>query len=396
MMGLLDPTEDPRTMGLLAFGSSLLGSKGSFGNALGQALPVGLQAMQQVKDRRIAMEDRQQQQKARDLQMQQAQIQLAEAKRAQAEREQLAALAQQYSRSPQQQALANGQGPTVANAAAIPTTAPGFDFGGYANALAGIDPLKALSVQAALQKDDPTVALSEGGMLVRSRTGKIVANNPKAPDLNSLVVMGPDGKPMLNQLALDAKRAVAAAGAARTNVSVDAGPKAFWSDYGKQAAETLFKEREGAQSAASVLQSVQQIRGAAARGAYQGTGAELKLGAAKALGALGMPYDAATVANTEVFNAQANSFVLDKIKMLGANPSNADREFIEKTVPRLQTDPAALPALLSFIEGKAQSQIRAFNTKARGVASKPGAQFLPFDLAVPEPSSVVDFNSLRN
>ncbi len=171
-----------------------------------------------------------------------------------------------------------------------------------------------------------------------------------------------------------------------TSVNVNTAPKAFWSDFGKQTSDMFAQERGTAQSAAGIVQNVANIRQAAQAGAYQGTGAELKLGAAKALGALGMPYDQKTVANTEVFNATANRFVLDSIKQLGANPSNADREFIEKTVPRLQTDPAALPALLDFMEGKARSQIRTYNNKARQVQSRPEAAGMPFSLEVPEPA----------
>lgn len=176
-------------------------------------------------------------------------------------------------------------------------------------------------------------------------------------------------------------------GAARTNVStvVDAAPKAFWQDFGKNASDTLFKEREGAQAAASTLQSVGEIRKAAEGGAFQGAGAELKLGAAKALQGLGMPYDAKTVANSELFNAQANQFVLNSIKGLGANPSNADREFIEKTVPRLSTDPAALPQLLNFMERRARGQLTNYNTKIKGVQSQPMGQSIPMSLEVPEP-----------
>ena len=48
-MGLLDPTDDPRTMGLLSLGMGLLGSRGNFGQALGQAGPQALEAMRQVK-----------------------------------------------------------------------------------------------------------------------------------------------------------------------------------------------------------------------------------------------------------------------------------------------------------------------------------------------------------
>jgi hypothetical protein len=102
-----------------------------------------------------------QMQKMQQLQMQQAQMQIAEQQRAGAEREKMSALAQQFSRSPQQMAMSNGQGPTVGNAAAAQTAPPGFDFSGYANALAGIDPVKALSVQQSLRKEQPKLSKLE-------------------------------------------------------------------------------------------------------------------------------------------------------------------------------------------------------------------------------------------
>lgn len=221
--------------------------------------------------------------------------------------------------------------------------------------------------------------------------GKLVPYRKPENNLNDLLIPGPNG-PVLNQALLDAKRQIAAAGAPQTRVQVDAGPKAFWTDFGKAQVDQLTKEGESAKAAADTVRSVAEIRKAAAAGAYQGAGAELKLGAAKALGAIGMPYDERTVANTEAFNAQAKGFVLNTIKSLGANPSNADREFIEQTIPRLQTDPAALPRLLEFMENKARSQIRSYNNKARKVQSQPGAQFLPYSLEVPEPPASDGFS----
>jgi hypothetical protein len=103
--------------------------------------------------------------------MQQAQMAIAEQQRAAAERQQLSALAQQYARSPQQMAMANGQGPTVGNAAAAQTAAPGFDFQGYATALAGIDPVKALGVQQSLRKEQPKLSKLEQ---MRDADGRMV------------------------------------------------------------------------------------------------------------------------------------------------------------------------------------------------------------------------------
>lgn len=91
------------------------------------------------------------------------------------------------------------------------------------------------------------------------------------------------------------------------------------------------------------------------------------------------------VANSEQFSAVANQFVLNSIKSLGANPSNADRDFIEKTVPRLSTDPRALPLLLDYMETKARAQVDGYNAKIHGVQQQPGASFMPYSLEVQAP-----------
>ena len=289
-----------------------------------------------------------------------------------------------------------------------------FDMQGYAQAMMQVNPAKGMEIMQALQKELPVDKLKPeqftpaslakfaqsrnyGDLVPRDKmeVSEGVVYNPydstmagrTLPNPNKPFQLGADGSIVPNRAYQQYELSKASAGSARTNVNVDAGPKAFWSDFGKNATDVLFKEREGAQAAASTVQSIAQIRSAVERGAYQGTGADAKLTASKALGALGMPYDAKTVANTELFNATANQFVLDKIKTLGANPSNADRDFIEKTVPRIGTDPAALPQLLDFMEQRAGQQIGTFNQKIKSVQGQQGAQFLPFSLEVPAPQA---------
>ena len=53
----------------------------------------------------------------------------------------------------------------------------------------------------------------------------------------------------------------------------------------------------------------------------------------------------------------SSKLILDQVKTLGANPSNADREFIEKTVPNLSTSATARAQLLDFMEKKAKGNI---------------------------------------
>lgn len=210
MAGLLD---DPQTQGLLSLASGLLNSRGNFGQALGQAMPQGLDAYNQASQllqRRKALE---QETAVRAQQMQMHQQQMADQQR---QREYL-----QNLQSPQMQAssaaLSGGGGPTVGNAARMAPVDPMQQMM-LGAVKAGAMPLS--SYISSLQKDETPMTLAEGGQLV-TRGGRVLAANPKAPDLNSLVVMGPDGKPMINKLAFDAKRDLAREGAPRNSLSVN-------------------------------------------------------------------------------------------------------------------------------------------------------------------------------
>ena len=76
----------------------------------------------------------------------------------------------------------------------------------------------------------------------------------------------------------------------------------------------------------------------------------------------------------ELFNANAKSVLLDKIKTLGANPSNADRDFIEKTFRYWNRSTQGAVPLLDFMERRAGQQIGAFNQKTNPVQGQQ-AQF---------------------
>lgn len=356
MAGLLGDTwGDPQTQAALSMAAGLLGG-GNFGQALGRGLGGYQQSMAAANEAKLR----------------QATADMAKEelgwKREDRAQEQAKIAARQQAMGQLSKALQSG---TVSAQELLKLGVP-IDL---IKEVGSVLPKSETKVVGnALVQVDPSGAAKE----LYSADAKIDPNKP---------FMLKDGQIVPNAAYQQFELEKAQRGAARTNVStvVDAAPKAFWQDFGKNASDTLFKEREGAQAAASTLQSVGEIRKAAEGGAFQGAGAELKLGAAKALQGLGMPYDAKTVANSELFNAQANQFVLNSIKGLGANPSNADREFIEKTVPRLSTDPAALPQLLNFMERKARSQLTNYNTKIKGVQSQPMGQSIPMSLEVPEP-----------
>lgn len=361
--------DDPKTAAIMGLAGGLL--QGNAGAGLQQGL-LGYQRQAQINNqtaRQSKMDAREDEQYARQQKLE-------------ADHEAIRTrLREQFAKMDPRFAGMNG--PTPSAAAAMGQVDPEQMV---AYELAQADPIKYGGAFASSLKPKAADMKVVGDTLLSIQNGKAseVWKKPEQIDPNKPFMMQ-NGQVVPNPAYQQFELERASRGAARTDVRVDAAPKAFWQDFGRNASDQLFKEREAAQGAATSLQSIGEIRRAVQGGSFQGSGAELKLGSAKALQALGMPYDAKTVANSEVFNAQANEFVLGKIKGLGANPSNADREFIEKTVPRLQTDPAALPELLNFLEGKERVKLQSYNTKIRGVQSQPGGQSIPLSLEVPEP-----------
>jgi hypothetical protein len=213
MQGLLgNSMDDPRTMAVLQGVMGLLGARGNV-QGVAQGL-LGYQgAMQQAKQQKAQEEERAMRRQMAELQLQQAQQQ--------AQRQQ--AIEQAYRgalRSPEQMAMAANGGPTNAAAQAAPGMAPGFDQNALIRGLTQADPMAA----AQLLQPKPADYKVVGDALLQVGPGgvKEAYRAPAKPDLNSLVVMGPDGQPTVNQMLLSAKRQIARDGASSTSVSYGA------------------------------------------------------------------------------------------------------------------------------------------------------------------------------
>lgn len=175
-------------------------------------------------------------------------------------------------------------------------------------------------------------------------------------DPNKPFSMGPEGVTP-NAPFQQYELAKAATGRTQNNNTViNAGPKAFETELGKLDAEQLGGWRKSAESAQSILSTVQTMRDAAKQGVYSGGGANAKMVAANMVNGL-TGITPKNLPGSEQFNAEAGKLILDNVKALGANPSNADREFIQKTVPQLSTSPQARDAMMNFMEQKAKKQI---------------------------------------
>jgi hypothetical protein len=84
-----------------------------------------------------------------------------------------------------------------------------------------------------------------------------------------------------------------------------------------------------------------------------------RVGALNLLNTLGMTSSTDTnkLANSEQYTKVSGDLLLDKIKKLGTNPSNTDREFIAKIVPQLENSPQARQELINYLVEKANSVV---------------------------------------
>jgi hypothetical protein len=135
--------------------------------------------------------------------------------------------------------------------------------------------------------------------------------------------------------------------------------------YGQGIGELQSKTVEGwrndAQAGVVVQQNVARMRDAMDSGLKTGTFAPVRDVTVRALADLGVSQDSLnkyfSAKDAKTFDSAAKELVLPVIKSLGANPTNTDRDFIEKTIPQLRDNPEAVRALLDWMDKRAQSKI---------------------------------------
>lgn len=182
MPGLLDfftgGANPDQQQGLLAAAAQILQASGpsrtptSFGQILGQ----GMGAYQQGQQ---GYQDRQQQQLLASLKLRGLQGELDDQELVRKQKRAIEDAARNAVQTPEQQALAFGGGPTIANAARIPDMKGSFDTEGFLNQVMAINPLQALELRKSMAKAGPKF------------------------DAGITWVAGPDGKPMAVRTADD-------------------------------------------------------------------------------------------------------------------------------------------------------------------------------------------------
>lgn len=149
---------------------------------------------------------------------------------------------------------------------------------------------------------------------------------------------------------------------------------------------------KSAQAAPQVISSIHEARRALDSGAITGALADQRLFLTKMGTMFGLPSDA--VANTEVARASLGNQVLESAKTLGANPSNADRDYIEKVKGgSIKLDESSMRRLLDMQEKWARDGVKRSNDMAEKlVATDPEklGRFKPM-LMVDEPLGYDDY-----
>ncbi len=140
------------------------------------------------------------------------------------------------------------------------------------------------------------------------------------------------------------------------------------------------------------IQGIHEARKALDDGAITGLGADPKLFLAKAANLFGLDEKAA--ANTEVARSAIGNSVLAKAKMLGVNPSNTDRDYIEKVVGgQIQLEEGSIRRLLDMQEKWARQSIQRANSEGEKLlrAQPKELEHIAPLLSVQEPPSYAEF-----
>lgn len=218
-------------------------------------------------------------------------------------------------------------------------------------------------------------------------------NKPVASVADPNKPFNPDGTPNLSFQGYEVGKA--RAGAARNSQTViNAGPKEFEKELGQLDAKQLGKYRDNAETAQSLLGTVANLREAEKMGAYSGGGADTRLAVSSMIeGWTGIAPKG--LVGSQIYNAEANKLILDRVKALGANPSNADREFIQKTVPQLATSAEARKQMADWMERTAMKSIDLYQQADAYARKNSGlGGFNVITPATPKPAGLPDASAI--
>ena len=159
--------------------------------------------------------------------------------------------------------------------------------------------------------------------------------------------------------------------AGATNVNLPAQEKAFESELGSGQAKSIIKSREGAQDAASILQTNEVGRQILNSGAITGAGADFFVGLNQALKTAGIDSGYAdAAANSQAYAATMAANTGKLIKQFGAGTglSDSDKAYATKAAAgEITMDAKAIRDVLAINDKAARNVIKLHNKSVEGI-----------------------------
>lgn len=159
--------------------------------------------------------------------------------------------------------------------------------------------------------------------------------------------------------------------AGASQVVLPAQEKAFEAELGKGQADRILKSKEGAETAAAILQTNQVGRDILKSGAITGAGADFFVGLNQALKTAGIDFGFAdAAANSQAYAAAMGQNTAQLIKQFGAGTglSDADREYATKIAGgSINLDEKAIRKILDINDRAARNVINRHNQSVEGI-----------------------------
>ena len=149
---------------------------------------------------------------------------------------------------------------------------------------------------------------------------------------------------------------------ARTNIGgikLPEGESEFVKELGKLDAKQVVDAAKTREAAIGELDTLKKMSELNRQQMTTGTFASGRVAVGNLLGTIGIASDKdkLATAKSEEYQKYAGNLLLDKIKKLGTNPSNTDREFIARIIPQLENSAQARQELIDYMATRANEVI---------------------------------------
>lgn len=207
-------------------------------------------------------------------------------------------------------------------------------------------------------------------------------------NMNDQVIPDGQGGFKVNPLVLQARMAVANAGATRVQNNVNS-----YLPASEEAQRDFMKgtrsRYDQLQPAGATLDNIEKAKALVPKAAgFVGSGAETKLAAVKFLNHnLGLNINTEGVKNAEELQSRLFMGIMDNLKKMDSQPSQRQQDLLQRALGQIGTDPAALPAVLDVFGDIVRQKVSAHNDEVRSAIER-GVRF-PYDptIKIPEKRS---------